>query len=161
VILVDEALTARFWAKVNKAGDCWVWTGARNPYRGDYGIFWVKFPPGSPRRGVTLLAHRVSWEIANGPIPGRLLVCHTCDNPPCVRPAHLFLGSDADNQVDMIGKGRRARPVRRLLTDEDRAAILALRGTRSGRQIAREFDVDNATVVRIFQGADTHRNPLA
>ena len=57
-------------------------------------------------KGRTLLAHRVAWELANGPIPDGLLVCHRCDNPPCCNPEHLFLGTKSDNALDQIGKGR-------------------------------------------------------
>lgn len=58
------------------------------------------------KHGQTLLAHRVAWEVANGPIPDGLLVCHHCDNPPCCNPEHMFLGTKSDNAVDCIRKGR-------------------------------------------------------
>ena len=82
------------WAKVDKFGECWEWTGARMP-RG-YGRF---------RDGErTVYVHRFVWEQEYGPIPKGILVCHSCDNPPCVRPEHLFLGTQVDNMADMLYK---------------------------------------------------------
>ena len=81
------------------SGDCWVWTGARAE-RG-YGI--VSNRGGRNRRR----AHRTSWELAHGPIPPGMFVLHRCDNPPCVRAEHLFLGTQLDNMRDMAAKGRR------------------------------------------------------
>jgi hypothetical protein len=91
----------RFWAKADRSAGpegCWVWTGAA--YREGYGS--VK--DHATRR--TRRAHRVAWEIAHGDIPNGLWVLHKCDNPPCVNPAHLFLGTHADNMVDKFAKGR-------------------------------------------------------
>ena len=92
-----------FWKKVVvRLGQCWEWQGWR--VRG-YG----KVRPTSPakRREFAILgAHRVSWELTNGPIPPGMLVLHTCDNPACVCPKHLFLGTDQDNVSDKENKGR-------------------------------------------------------
>lgn len=97
----------RFWSKVDKAGKapehrpemgkCWVWLGFRDP--DGYGhLKWGGRSPG---------AHRISWWLHNGPIPDETPhVLHHCDNPSCVRPSHLWLGTDADNVRDRQSKGR-------------------------------------------------------
>ena len=94
----------RFWAKVRK-GDgrngCWLWTASKFPL--GYGAF-----RGSPS-GNNILAHRYSWATNFGPIPEGLCVCHHCDVKACVRPDHLFLGTQADNVADKVAKGRQAR----------------------------------------------------
>lgn len=84
-----------FWRGVDKAGDCWIWTRCRD--RRGYGRFSAK----GHRR-----AHRFSWALTNGPIPPGMCVLHRCDNPPCVNPAHLFVGTSNDNVADMMAKGR-------------------------------------------------------
>ena len=88
----------RFWSKVDKSGDCWLWTGAVKSEEFPYGIFKLE--------GKTVRAHRYSWELAERRKPRRLCVLHRCDNPRCVRPNHLFLGTRDDNIQDCIGKGR-------------------------------------------------------
>lgn len=111
----------RFWNLVIKGPDCWEWSGCRHP-RG-YGLF--SFEPGSRQ-----LAHRVVWQLINGMIPPSLCVLHRCDNPPCVRPEHLFLGTQCDNMKDMAAKGRSSKAPRAC-------------GSRSGMAVLNEGKVRN------------------
>ena len=115
----------RFWEKVDQTGDCWVWTSAI--VHGGYGTFSL----GHARTG---RAHVLSWEWANAkPVPTGHWVLHRCDNPPCVRPEHLFTGFPRDNTADMIAKGRNRRP----------STLNAARGERAGNAIL----TDRAVVV--------------
>jgi hypothetical protein len=81
-----------FWDNVKKGPGCWEWQGAS--FTRGYGVFKKK------------RANRVAWELVHGAIPPGAQVLHRCDNPKCVRPDHLFLGSNLDNVYDMISKGR-------------------------------------------------------
>ena len=95
-----KSLRERFFKKFKKTKGCWVWKGAVSNHR--YGA--IIDEPGPNR--MMLGAHRVSWSIHNGSIPKGIFVCHKCDNPPCVRPSHLFLGTNSDNMTDKIKKAR-------------------------------------------------------
>lgn len=94
-----KPISERFWEKVDKSGDCWLWTAALSPE--GYGTLSV----GGRGEGM-VSAHRVSWQLAFGPIPVDKEVCHHCDVRPCVRPDHLFLGTRKDNMIDCSNKGR-------------------------------------------------------
>jgi hypothetical protein len=92
-----QTMEARFWAKVQKTSDCWLWTGGKSS---GYGVLT------KPKNAGKVYAHRYSYELHFGPFDPTLLVCHTCDNPFCVRPDHLFLGDQTANMRDMTSKGR-------------------------------------------------------
>lgn len=93
----------RFYSKVLLGDDCWLWQGARGGSL-RYGMFSMGSRTDGTKRAH--FAHRVSWELWNGPIPPGQLVLHRCDVPTCVRPDHLFLGSQQDNLADARSKGR-------------------------------------------------------
>ncbi len=121
-----------FWKKIAKGepNACWEWTAAKSEK--GYGFF---------HNGHRLVrAHRLSYELTNGPIARGMLVCHRCDNPACVNPAHLFVGTVRDNTIDMLNKGRAQRGWR-VGENSHRAkitevAVLDIRSKRLGR---REF----------------------
>jgi len=127
---------SRFWSKAKHSKGCWVWTACAN--RG-YGAFNIK----GKMRG----AHRVSYEIEYGPIPSGMLVCHTCDNKLCVRPSHLFLGTQTDNKYDSMSKDRHSRGERvntsKLTKDEVKSIRI---DKRIHRIIAAEYNVDTSTI---------------
>ena len=114
-------LEGRFWAKVDKTGACWLWTAGTND--GGYGRF------RDTAAGRTMGAHRKAYELSSGEaIPSGVMVLHRCDNPPCVNPGHLFLGSHAENMADRQRKCRQAKgPAFAAATAATRA-----RGDRSG-----------------------------
>jgi hypothetical protein len=150
---VDPAI--RFWAKVDKSGECWVWTAAVYP-RG-YGAFRAS-------TAQNVRAHRWSYEEAHGPIPEGFVVRHACDNPACVRPDHLSLGDAAENQRDMTVRGRGRTGSRngaaRLTEDDVRAIRRLYRSHPGGRRkgdhrrddVARQFGVTGKTVHEIVSG---------
>lgn len=127
----------RFWLKVNKLGRlnlrigrCWEWVGAKG--RGGYGLF---------RGDGECLAHRFSYRLENGPIPEGLDVMHRCDNPACVRPAHLQLGTDLDNRRDSEAKGRPRNLPKGNQHYTRLRPELALRGSSVGTSKLSEADV--------------------
>lgn len=157
-----ESLTDRFWPKVKVGSDdeCWEWQAFRNP--NGYGMIGVGSTVDGTKR--VALAHRVAWELTNGPIPDDVKVRHlVCDNPPCCNPAHLALGTHADNAADKMAKGRhRASPGEAngssKLTDEQRRIIREryAAGGISQCQLASDFHVDQTTISRIVRVTNYH-----
>ena len=141
-----DPLRLRFERKyaVTPSG-CWEWTAALTA--DGYGRI---RSGGRPAK-----AHRVAWELYRGSVPEGMFVCHRCDNPSCVNPDHLFLGTPADNMRDMIAKGRAHHGERHpshKLTDEQVEQIRSLAGTMSQRAIARMFGVKQPAICRILSG---------
>ncbi len=111
------ALVDRFWTSVEKSEGCWPFIG----YRNKQGYGQIRYTGGS-------LAHRLSWIIHhNGQVPNGLCVLHRCDNPPCVNPAHLFIGTRHDNSRDMYKKVRQARGERNARAKLKEADVLKIR----------------------------------
>lgn len=140
-------MSEAFWARVDKSGDCWEWTGPR--HQQGYGLVGHR----------SRKAHRVSYELANGPIPDGMLVRHLCHNPPCVRPDHLTLGTQKDNMADMYaaGRGRKATGTRNgngKLTDAQIAEIRSRYVFRkvTHRMLAAEYGVSESLVSNICGG---------
>lgn len=116
----------RLWMKVQSNCDgCWEWRGARKGGRMRYGTIHVG--------DKSVQVHRLSWILHFGPIPDNLFVCHKCDNPICVRPDHLFLGTNLDNCIDRDQKGRNVN----LLGEEHGRAVLT---TNLVRTLRAEYD---------------------
>lgn len=131
----------RFWAKVNKTADCWEWTGTLS--HNGYGRMRIG------KRMVT--AHRFSWELVNPPTP--LLLCHHCDNPKCVRPSHLFAGTQKENIEDRDRKGRGIDGVKngRAVLSPSQVRHIKTREWHYGdaSKLSREMGVSVTQVVRI------------
>jgi hypothetical protein len=145
----------RFWAKVQTGDGCWSWLAAVD--RGGYGVF----QRSRPHLHRYIKAPRYMWELTHGQIPYGLLVCHICDNPRCVNPAHLFLGTQADNIADAKAKGRlRGHPFPRgsangvsKLTEHDVRTIRRLHagGLRSRKRLAARFGVCKGSIQAILE----------
>lgn len=126
----------RFWSKVDKSGDCWLWTGAISNRYGNFGV----------RAGKTERAHRVAWLLTFGPIPTGGHVLHRCDNTLCVTPRHLFIGDQAANVADMVAKGRQKKS--KLLCELDIRMIRNTKG-QTDQTIAERFGISRSYANKI------------
>lgn len=147
-----EQQVRAFWAKVHVANDndCWTWTGARNAK--GYG---VKRNAVARGKCENIQAHRMSWLLFNSEIPDGLIICHRCDNPSCVNPAHLFLGTPKDNMDDKIAKGRGKNPPLAPLKFSPEQAEEIRRMYECGhsfRSIARHFGAGHNVIRAVVNG---------
>lgn len=145
----------RFWSKVSLEGPlhpvlrtrCWVWLGAHQQGR-EYGVFRL--------RGRVMPAGKAALILSGVVVREELLICHRCDNPPCVRPDHLFQGTDKANAEDMVLKGRSSsgtKHYRALLTEDDVQTIVAAHlAGETGASLALRFGVSRSAVGAILQG---------
>lgn len=137
-----KTIHERFFDKVDKTDACWIWKGSKN--QKNYGMFVYK--------GRVHMAHRVAYMEWKGEIPDGRLVCHTCDNPSCVNPDHLFVGSNQDNMDDMKAKGRQ----KSLSGEENKNSKLtwdAVHDIRTSplsvRQLMKKYEVSDMTVYAV------------
>ena len=145
-------LAEHFWPRVKFGDGCWEWTGSRDT--SGYGT--IGFAGGIHK------THRIAWNVAFGLIPLGLQVLHRCDNPPCVRPSHLFLGTQADNISDMVAKGRartgkQLRGFRHPRASLNEAQVAQIRaeyatGTVMQRTLALQYRVCQGTIHRVIHG---------
>jgi len=143
-----RSLWARFCEKVQRTRSCWEWVGARtgpsSTCKGGYGVI------GLGRSGEgEMYVHRLSWEFYKGPIPSGMCVLHKCDNPACVNPRHLFLGTRADNNRDRAKKGRGNHPKgeqhpRARLTE--RQVLRIRKNSGSSARLALQYGVSKTTI---------------
>jgi hypothetical protein len=137
IVSITENQKERFWRLVDKSSPngCWTWKGWKNAK--GYGRFQIELN--------SVIAHRVSFFLDTGTLNENLLVCHSCDNPSCVNPAHLFLGTAKDNAYDCIAKGRH------ISANPDRPAQMITHIKRSNRWQAQFFHNGTTVYVGLFR----------
>ena len=155
-----EERIAAFWNKVDQSGGddaCWLWTASHDKRWGYGRMRWGNRD---------ILAHRIAYQLANGECPDNLLVCHSCDNPICVNPKHLFLGTHQDNSNDKVSKGRQWRPIgekgRHKLSWSDVTEIrkLCADGYKY-KELAVRFNVTPGMIGHIVRGANWKTNSIS
>lgn len=129
---------------------CWLWMGCVNG-KTRYGNFQMKAAVGG--KFINALAHRVSWELHYGAIPKGIFVLHKCDTPSCVNPAHLFLGTPADNMADKVSKGRHSHRENHGMAKLSEADVVAIRASKSSyRKIGAQYGISGTHAWRISHG---------
>ena len=166
---------ARFWSKVEMPnadrkgplGDsCWLWKGIIRVGRYGKGLPYGRFKAKVDGKWSRLTAHHIAYELTHGPIPDEVFVLHECDNPICVNPDHLFLGTKADNNRDRAKKGRSARgenhPKSKLVPEQ----VLEIRRLNreegwTHRKLATHFGVGKGSIQGILNGSHWSHLPNA
>lgn len=144
-IVTDIDLKQKFSSLPRNEKDCWIWVGCKD--KDGYGKITYK--------AKDCRAHRESYRVFNGPISRGMIICHTCDNPSCVNPKHLWLGTHEDNVRDMYNKGRNNPNMGNSLKvskpDVERIRRLLEETSLTQKEIAELFNVNQITISRIFR----------
>jgi hypothetical protein len=147
-------LEKRFWKKVDKTGQCWLWLG----YKKETGYGRIRI------NNKLLRVHRVAWELTNGQIPKGLQVLHQCDTRNCVNPLHLFLGTHQDNMDDKLSKQRQVKGSACSLSKLDEEKVAAIKQLKQNgltlRKIAETYKVNHKTIWHAIKG-NTWKTELA
>ena len=143
---IEERFSNKY--QIDNITNCWNWIGAKFPngrgelgYKNEEGVWKYKY------------AYRVSYELYKGEIPENMSVCHTCDNPSCVNPDHLWLGTTKDNARDMVNKGRSTSGETNPMSKLKREDVIKIRqDNRIHRQIAQDWKVSRELISQIKRG---------
>ena len=148
-LLISDLM--RFWSKVDCKGEdeCWLWIGCKNENSdGDYGRFSINYK--------MYLSHRISYFIHYNKDPGSLLICHKCNNPPCINPKHLFLGNNSKNKKQSFSEGRSSHKgilhPRAKLQESDIKEIRNMKGKLNYRDVAKIFNISPKSIHNIWSG---------